>query len=492
MIRVFLFIFATTGMLILGSPTAEAGGAYTDSRFGLNHIWYNPTKPSGASCTINRYPDYASIGVRWVRPHPGRAIWGLREPSQGTFVWGALDQEVIAAQNNGFEMLMTLFPYANWDYANCGVTSNSYVDPSFFQELGPIRQLYCTSNTDMQTWLTELMARYDSTNTSSPIYSSLSHSITHFEVSNEPSIHDAIAGGATNSELFWHGDYADYATLLDDVHDEIMSYSTINEVLNGGMIRYEIPAYNDVHTYWQNVFSTISTASIDHFSYHAVEMSHLNEDSNVLALKSALNVYGISGTPIWVTELEFNETEVWAKYGPYGSGTGRWSQIGSGTRIDYQQAAEHMVDVYVQTFVAGAEKIFLAGDYDDSIVSASCTGFTPTANDNRFELLDQNNTKTANWYAFKTLIGQLDYFQTATTVTTDKAWKFTYGTKNDIYVVAHDEKPSDHLSSIYSLGDNLVFTDIFGNTTNVTIPASGATTGPFYTAVGKITYITKP
>lgn len=481
MIRVFSFLTAMLFMMIVFPSLVEAQSTPTaeDSRFGLNHIWYNPSAPGGAYCTINNYPTYAAIGVKWVRPHPGRAIWGLREPTDGTYVWGALDAEVLEAQNNGMRMLMTIFPYAEWDYANCGLYgTNPNLDPTFFQDLGPKRYLYCDVG-DMSDWLTDLMARYN-TGSGSTV-TGLGNTVQYFEISNEPSIQGALGG----TEFFWEGDYEDYAQLLDETHTAIMGYDSSNKVLNGGMLRHD-PAdstYNGVDQYWSDVFRTIdSSTTIDYFSYHAVEASGAYIDANVADLSSHLvSDYGLSSTPIWVTELEFDETEVLANSTLY---------TRFGGSLSYDEAAEHMTETYVETFAAGAEKIFLAGHYDDSIADSSvtCVGYSPSANNDVFALLDSNTNHTANWHAFKTLIAQLDYFDSVTTISASKAWKFEFPHKNDVYVIGIGEKPSDHITA-YSAGDTIEIIDMMGSSQSVVLPSSGVG-GPFHTPVPRITYIT--
>ena len=79
---------------------------YEDSHFGFGHV-------------VNAYADAASLGVHWERPHPGPVVWGYIEKEEDNYRWEIVDRYVTRAQEYGFNLILTIWPFADWDHITC-------------------------------------------------------------------------------------------------------------------------------------------------------------------------------------------------------------------------------------------------------------------------------------------------------------------------------------------------------------------------------------
>lgn len=363
------------------------------------------------------------------------------------------------AQDNGFNILLTVFPYADWDQVSCNSTLLSLgitFDPSFMDILMNYRQNPCNS-TSYGYFLGNLVERYDYD--SAGDMPGLQGPIAYYEVNNEPSIQSA---STSNSEFFYYGDASQYAAQL------IYSYNALNgagvNVLNGGT--YSIDSH--VQTYWDDVLNAYSADGyFDIFSYHKITGTDADPDSEIPAVKTFLSTYSssynTSAYPIWETELEFSRDD-------YKTTSG-----GTVTYPTADEAASIVLEVYAQTFSAGAEKIFMAGpEYDQSydlcgIVSPSYT--------NPFAMIDTLGTETEVFTAFSTMVAKIDFF-TAVTEAYD-VYEFTVG-GNPVYLVPRSVDPTSALSSAgYSGTDTVTVTDQDGT----------VTTGALWDTLGTTNYV---
>jgi hypothetical protein len=419
--------------LLIAALTAPSH-ANEGSRFGFNHPWLTPIAPPITTCTLNSYPTLAATGAGWVRPHyAGPAIWGEIESSSG-YDWSEMDAVITAAHGNGFSVLATVFPYYDSDQSSCNSTlaamSVSY-DTGFFPELGDYRQAPC-SPSSYEAFLGDMIERYDDDGTDDMSY--LGEPVAYWEVSNEP----ALAMGG--SQIFYYGDPASYAPLVESTWNQVSANSM--SVLNGGMYAYSGTATG----YWGYVLAD-AEPYIDVFSYHMVGGTASDPDSMVDDVVSWLTSTLTSGTPydVWVTELEFNAAE-------FGHPT---------TPLSQTDAINHLLETYLRTFAAGAEKIFMAGpNYDQSY--ATCSGVGPVAG-NPFALIDTSGTTTAVYTAFSTMVGQIDEFTAVSEPSTD-IFEFTMSSST-VYAVLPGADASTFLTGLgYAASDKVWVTFPNGNT----------------------------
>ncbi|USN53866.1 MAG: hypothetical protein H6760_01720 [Candidatus Nomurabacteria bacterium] len=111
-------------------------------------------------------PELAKTGAGWFMLSGDQAIvWGEIETSAGQFRWDALDEIVAQARQNGFHLVLTIAPYAGWDYEACHSSDEAdfttelpeaYAEPcdvgafSFFVDSLIERYAADSSQTDLQ------------------------------------------------------------------------------------------------------------------------------------------------------------------------------------------------------------------------------------------------------------------------------------------------------------------------------------------------------
>ena len=168
------------------------------------------------------FEEMIDLGVTWHRPHPGPFNWGSIENSPGVFDWDEADFEVIHSQYYGFNIIATIWPFADWDQEVCNDALSSS-QTQMFSELGSYRNKPCDM-TAYKNFVKSLVERYDGDGVDD--MPDLVVPIKYWEVSNEPSMQEDL--------VFFSGSSSDYYDILN-LSLMIIRFTNINFNTLGGI-----------------------------------------------------------------------------------------------------------------------------------------------------------------------------------------------------------------------------------------------------------------
>ncbi len=134
-------------------------------------------------------------GATWLRPNFGYFVWGVMQKEEKAPIdFSETDKVVIQAQKRGLNLLITIFPFADWDqkeYGNkCKVSANDEMLPRSkgnFKTPG-LPYYRCNPNNWIayEKWLTALVERYDGDGKDD--MKGLLSPIFYYEIGNEPDL----------------------------------------------------------------------------------------------------------------------------------------------------------------------------------------------------------------------------------------------------------------------------------------------------------------
>ncbi|HDD46112.1 MAG TPA: hypothetical protein ENG42_01430 [Candidatus Aenigmarchaeota archaeon] len=264
--------------------------------------------------------EQASLGIFWSRPHPGDAIWHLIERAKGRYDWSSLDRTVRNAQNLGINLIITIWPYAEWDQALCHPEMPETPDP--FGGILPRRKGIPCDWEHYQRFLMALVERYDGDGKDD--MPGLIYPVKYFEIGNEPEMTHGY-------DIFFQGTPEDYAILLKKSAEAIRKANNEAKILHAGIAS----SFEFSRDFWSKVFSHENIGKyFDIANIHDLQGA---EDGNVRFVKALLKENGIDDKPVWVTEFSLYNT-------PEGEG-----------KLDFEKVEERIK----KAFEKGAEKIFL-------------------------------------------------------------------------------------------------------------------------------------
>lgn len=366
-----------------------------DSRFGYNHINRTSYELSG------------EIGGGWVRPNLGVFNWGQIETSAGEYNWENQDMIVQMAQAQDFNIMITIFPFADWDQSTCRDELSSETQETFTR-LGAYRQNPCDMDA-YRRFVASLVERYDGDGVDD--MEGLLYPIRHWEIANEP----AIAQSGEDIS-FYSGSTSDYVELLTVSNAVIRENDENAQIMHAGLFGI----LEDATDYWDQVFSSEAGRDFEIANYHSISSN--SEDGQMGDAATFFSGNSIDND-VWVTEFEFAEST--------------WNIQ------DDSDAALTLVQVYTRTFASGASKVFIAGpNYDLS---------TSDETQNAFAIIDSDGEITETGIAYKTLIAHIDYF-TNVSVVSDGVYKFVVGGQ-DVYVLWDVTYDIESLGQVESLTD---------------------------------------
>ncbi len=257
-------------------------------------------------------------GAYWVRPHPGPFAWEWLEPTNDQFDWTKTDTWVQAAQNSGVSLLVTIWPFSDWDQqschsASCEVSPSDHFypkDPSNEPKDDPkdagdkppgpapdaIPKSRCApcNYVDYEDFLTNLIERYDGDGTAD--MPGLSQPVTHWEILNEPEM--------DSPELtFYKGTKEQYVELLQRSYQTIKKACPACSIVHGGAAGIETTTL----AYWGDLFELGAGSYFDIANIHYISSWDLSS-LNVTDYKSLLDSHNIN-KPIWVTESAFPSSD---------------------------------------------------------------------------------------------------------------------------------------------------------------------------------------
>jgi len=258
----------------------------------------------------------------WRRPHPGPFQWGLSEPSPGLYAWDRTDGVVNAIQTERIAILVTLWPFAEWDQAACHADDPKY--PGMLPELG--ESLYAPCDLDAYAaWVAATVERYDGDGVDD--MPGLAYPIRHWEVFNEPEMQ-----GPENLAMFQAGPDA-YLELLRVSAAAIRGADPLAVVLLAG----QAGMHDQFLPYWEPVLSG-AAGLFDLGNIHSIKSS----DTFFAAdYRSLIDATGHGDRAFWITEAYVGDR----------GGLGRSDD----------ELAKVTITGAVTAFSEGAEMIIVAG-----------------------------------------------------------------------------------------------------------------------------------
>jgi len=183
---------------------------YKDSHFGFDHA-------------DDAYDHAVALGVHWERPHPGPVVWGYIEQDKGKYQWDMVDSYVKKAQDYDFNLMLTIFPFADWDQITChGIESQG----AGFERTLPLNRCKPCDISAYQEFIRNVVERYDGDgNQDMP---GLRAGIKYWEVSNEPSMQEGRIA-------FFKGTSQDYLDILKVTYEAVKEADHGAKVLHAGM-----------------------------------------------------------------------------------------------------------------------------------------------------------------------------------------------------------------------------------------------------------------
>lgn len=243
-------------------------------------------------------------GARWVRPHPGAFLWDRTQKSVDSAIdFTDTDTEVVRYQKDELGILVTLWPFAEWEQgarAECSVGENDEFlaknDKKGRIDYLPLHRCNPTDWTAYAKWVAAVVERYDGDGVND--MEGLKYPIKHWEVMNEP---DLTSPAGEPSRLdFYQGTPADYAKLLIETSAAVKTADADAQILIAGAAG----GSDQFLDFYREVLK--QTGAIDAFDIGNVHcISNDSYDSFNLEpyQKMLLSEFGIN-KPIWITEAE--------------------------------------------------------------------------------------------------------------------------------------------------------------------------------------------
>ncbi len=226
-------------------------------------------------------------GGAYDRPNFELFQWGLIEVAPDMFVFHQTDRYVQQTQANGLHILANIQPFAKWDQLACHQDLpilDSPVPPAFQSSKGKPCDMDAYRN-----FVSKLVERYDGDGIDD--MPGLIFPIKHWELMNEPSFQD----------MYFQGTPAEYVEVLKVTREAIKEADPEALIVQGGMAGM-IHICTD---FWQGVFDAGGAAYLDIMNMHSI--GH-GEHLNIPAFKQFLAHNGITNKPIWVTEVQYQQS----------------------------------------------------------------------------------------------------------------------------------------------------------------------------------------
>lgn len=224
----------------------------------------------------------------WIRPLPGRFIWGLMEPEKGEYLWTGTDRWVQKWQDNHLGVLVTIWPFAQWDQDGCHNDDPPVANPREFAGLpsGLFVRMYAPCDPESYaSWLGAVVERYDGDGIDD--MPGLQYPIRHWEIGNEPDMQ-------SSSHTLFQGTSMDYLNLLKLSYETIKSVDTEAKVLIAAPSKFT----PEVVDFWEPILEGGS-------HYFAIGNMHSlqgSDDFHASDYQGFLESSGSKDKPFWITE----------------------------------------------------------------------------------------------------------------------------------------------------------------------------------------------
>ncbi len=255
----------------------------------------------------------------WIRPLPGRFIWGLMEPSKGEYLWEASDRWVRKWQEDRLGVLVMIWPFAQWDQDICHAEDPPVENPTVFSQYDPdlfLRMYPPCEPQSYASWLNMAVERYDGDGLDD--MPGLKYPIRHWEIGNEPDMQSP-------SHTFFQGDSEAYLNLLK------LSYVTVKTADPSAVVLIAAPSKwkPEVIEYWEPILGGGS----DFFDVGNVHSLQGSDDFHASEYRRHLDDFGSSSKPFWITEAGVQ-------------------------RLEEEELAKITIPNYASAFAAGAHVVF--------------------------------------------------------------------------------------------------------------------------------------
>ncbi len=254
-------------------------------------------------------------GAGWVRPHIGPAVWGdMQSKKNSSYDWDEMDELVEWYQDRGYNLLITIWPFATWDQKNrdnaadCKVSSKDI----FAGELSLYR---CNPNNwkKYRTWVKAMVERYDGDGKDD--MDGLLYGIKYWEVMNEPDLTMELEesgaqkdGGdeeeeddSTNNLDFYAQSSEAYFKLLKKTSTAIKASDPKAKVVIAGAAG----GHDTYMDFWDDLFDAHPKAKqyFDIGNVHCVNGGDYYKNYNVKVYNRMLRRHNMNKN-IWVTEAD--------------------------------------------------------------------------------------------------------------------------------------------------------------------------------------------
>ena len=258
----------------------------------------------------------------WIRPHPGPFVWGWRETIGGGYNWTGTDRWVQRWQRRRLAVLVTIWPFAEWDQELCN-SSRAEVQklPRFLsRKPGVGQRLYFPCNPRAYaSWLSAVVERYDGDGIDD--MPGLLYPIRHWEVGNEPDMQGPHL-------TFFQGNSESYLHLLE------LSYKTIKSADSNSVILPAAPGTMEgAHEYFKPMFE----GGANYFDVGNMHSMQGDDDFLASEYHELLEDAGIKNKPFWITEA---------------------GVFMRGKPLEQEKLAEVLIPNYASAFANGASVIF--------------------------------------------------------------------------------------------------------------------------------------
>ena len=259
----------------------------------------------------------------WVRPLPGRFIWGLMEPSEGDYLWKASDNWVRKWQEDRLGVLVMIWPFAQWDQNICHAEDPPVENPRVFPQYDSnllLRMYPPCKPQSYSSWLSKVVERYDGDGFDD--MPGLKYPIRHWEIGNEPDMQSP-------RHTLFQGDSEAYLNLLK------LSYQTVKSADPDASVLIAAPSKwtPEVIEYWEPIFGGGSNF-FDIGNMHSLQASN---DFHASEYRRQLDASGSNGKPFWITEA---------------------GVFMGGKALEQEELARITIPNYASAFAAGAQVVF--------------------------------------------------------------------------------------------------------------------------------------
>ena len=229
-------------------------------------------------------PDLAGV---WIRPHPGPFVWGLVEPRKGQYYWGEIDRQVRLWQERRLAVLVTIWPFAEWDQQACHTDQpqvQATTGKKAFPTLGQWRYSPCDEEA-YAAWLSAAVERYDGDGVDD--MPGLQYPLRYWEILNEPEMQ--------GPELtFFQEDSAAYLELLKLSYTTIKAADPNTVVLPGGQAGMQ----SVFVAYWEPVLQ----GGGDFFDVGNIHSIGSDDEFFASEYRALLDSLSYAEKPYWITE----------------------------------------------------------------------------------------------------------------------------------------------------------------------------------------------